>query len=1367
MQSTNDNDLLTRSQALKEIGIPDPTFTMHVRNLGIKPVKRVGRNSFYSKTDIEQIQTLYADGKHTRKPYKPREKRNKQSGSEESNNTTQTAQADNIAASSISIAQVVNSEDGTITLGSESSTLIFSLSAPNTSPSCIEGINISDSDLDIEVIGCLSTTLNANEKEIGFNLSAAIISCSSSSFIGTGNQSASEPVVNQSESIAIASESTAEDTNLYSLSAASSLGGISFEGNEQSVPMDSKVIGDSAISGISNSDTTDSFAQIGGSAIENTIQGYSAADIMDSDIPDSNAQGTSNSNEQDGEEISEVIGNDSDNLAQDSAQTKSVAEANGDTYNQQANKEESTNFFQVDFHNCINKYGIKDCAQKVFEPVVGNEQSTCWIDEDSRTLRAFFEVSASKGKLAGRIQFDDDSYADIAVVQNPNVHSMKPYRADYYINEPATGGAALVAFFKIRSLLNKPSCRQNLKQDTTPKVKTANQYEDYISEQQAEEIKAQLNALSYAEFASLIGLQRARESGWICPVCGSGSGEHGTGVTFKSYGDGSIYGQCWNGGCHFSGDYIRLASLKLGISDKGKSYFTLLKELASRMNMHIDNLTQIISRPARQDNSQDANRRKEPNFYGWTHDFAQKEFAKAREQVTWYLNKQGNEHKPVSIRGLTRPTLEYFGFGFLREYYPKPKDKQNWRLVNRLIIPIDSDPNGISHISRLLPDKNDDRLYEEYQLKPAKYRVGNLLPFNVTRINRNDPIIFLTEGEIDTASCWQASEGKFNFVALGTDNISSSAADIFRKMPPKQFVVLMDNDQAGRDAAPKVAEKLKVLGHKAVVKFLPAKEGCEKKFDANDWLIECSAYLSNRLNCIYEEAKEEFTKMDNATKEENAQIQQASDKQPANGVASSEPVATNELQISNATLSRLFEGDLTDEDFSKRLKLYYGKYIRLLDGQEWMVYSRTKNVWAIGNRENSTITPYVRDLSLLLQKHSKKFGGEKIAHAFKSISKREKAIAGLKYFHDIRITFDDLYRHKNLVCVKNGVIDLQDGRLMQADPSLLITQQVNAVYNPNVDCSEIEKFISGIMPNEETAAGLRCWLGYSLTGESNMKRFACWTGRGSNGKSLLGNLLSCLFADYATSINRKALIETKTMTDANAATPALAGIIGKRLVLSEEVPENAVLDSALLKTLTGNNDTVFRPIWHAPIVDKIHPYTINIISNFLPKLSDVGDGAMTERLIDFPFKVKFIAGDKPLGYNEKRADTMLEGKLKTARNQSALLTILVNAARDWYKTGKLIISPEMQAANEEHLADSDTIGNFVIDFFSERTSDQYSIKQKDFVEALTTRHPRLLTKFQTKKKLRETISKNPLIQAGKDNHNNLVFTFLPNGNERD
>ena len=444
-----------------------------------------------------------------------------------------------------------------------------------------------------------------------------------------------------------------------------------------------------------------------------------------------------------------------------------------------------------------------------------------------------------------------------------------------------------------------------------------------------------------------------------------------------------------------------------------------------------------------------------------------------------------------------------------------------------------------------------------------------------------------------------------------------------------------------------------------------------------------------------------------------------------------------------------FGGDLSDEDFSRRLEKFCGANVRWLeDDNKWAVYRG--GVWNIHSDKKSAVLPFARDLSSTLTKIARSADDKKIAKCFKSTVKQSAAITLLAGAHAVRITRNDLDTHPELLNVLNGVIDLQTGKLYPHDSSLLLTQKINASFNPDAQSETVDKFFADIMPDETTRNGLLRWLGYCLSGETREEKFMIWYGTGANGKGLLSGTLLELLGNYGCGLTPRALLKkSKLADDSDRATTALNPLRTARCAISEEVPSDAELDCSILKNLTGGDRFNLRKNFGEYESVKLAA-KLNISGNYLPRIENINDGGMLRRLLNLPFTVQF-------GTDEHPRDDQLKAKMIQPENLSALLTILVREAGYWYKDG-LIISDEMKSETRRHLSENNFIADFIDDngYEIDLKSSKLIVNAKRFLDDLRAEYPRECSRFK-RADLIKMIERTTGAFCTSDNHRNRFF----------
>lgn len=320
-----------------------------------------------------------------------------------------------------------------------------------------------------------------------------------------------------------------------------------------------------------------------------------------------------------------------------------------------------------------------------------------------------------------------------------------------------------------------------------------------------------------------------QERGFICPLCGNGSGNSGDGITpsLTTDDNGNEYfiHHCFKCG-NFEGTLTAIIANFNGL----KSFDA--KTLA--IGKHILALAESSSyTPPPIEHREEL-----------TPDKKEKLLEMIKADI---VDAQKNLDKfPLEDRrGLTIETLKHFGAGYSANWV-LPKFRMEGKHLyhsKRLIVPTsDSTYNAILLKSARTGDKDERK----------SLNAGEKKIFNVNAIIKDKPVI-IVEGEIDAMSIWQATDGNVNIIALGGAGQSNLTKFLQATIPATErknysFVVLFDNDSTGKEQSDKLIENLLKIGCPAVSKFL---DNGDVKVDANDILInEGDAALNSRVEQI-------------------------------------------------------------------------------------------------------------------------------------------------------------------------------------------------------------------------------------------------------------------------------------------------------------------------------------------------------------------------------------------------------------------------------------------------------------------------------------------------------------------------------------
>ena len=690
----------------------------------------------------------------------------------------------------------------------------------------------------------------------------------------------------------------------------------------------------------------------------------------------------------------------------------------------------------------------------------------------------------------------------------------------------------------------------------------------------------------------------------------------------------------------------------------------------------------------------------------------QKDLSASDEKLINFVRFKGG-----AWRGLPFDILQKHGCKYIEQWTsPTSRLQKKYSTPTaRVLIPA-GDSGYLARLAVSL-DEFDERTQKYIH---EKEHAGTKQLFNADVLNADEPI-FAVEGYIDALSVEFAG---FKAVALGGRNRGDLLVKAVAKKEKKpQIIILLDADKSGRESAPEIFDALIDVGCPCVIRFLTADES---KIDCNQILAEQGLdALRGILQDIYDNSLAELDAVARElAKEENS-------------------------RLSDDILNSIFNGDASDLDFARRFEQVFGDCVRWLkDSERWLTFAN--GIWTRGSEKNSCLLPFTREVADLMTQYAENKDERALADRLKSTRKILSSITALKSLDSILITQDDLDTHSSLLSVLNGVVDLETGILMNADPTKLITRQCRAEYHANAHSELVDKFFRDIQPDEMTRAGLLRWLGYCLTGENSEEKFLVWHGGGKNGKGVLSGTMLELSGSYGVGLTPRALLKSNRPVDADKATTALNALEGVRFAISEELPADAELDASLVKNLTGGDKINLRGLYGEyrtiPNFAKL-----NVSGNYLPRLENTSDDGILRRLLNMPFTVKFGV-DAP-------ADPALKKKMLLPENLNALLAILVREAVNWYRcynseTSGLIISQLMKQETARHLEQSNFVSDFIADNYPRDRN--HEIKAKDFIDKLRTEYPRETSRFK-RADLIKLITSIDGVTYGEDNYRNRVI----------
>lgn len=308
---------------------------------------------------------------------------------------------------------------------------------------------------------------------------------------------------------------------------------------------------------------------------------------------------------------------------------------------------------------------------------------------------------------------------------------------------------------------------------------------------------------------------------------------------------------------------------------------------------------------------------------------------------------------------------------------------------------------------------------------------------------------------------------------------------------------------------------------------------------------------------------------------------------------------------------------------------------------------------------------------------------------------------------ELRIAAAQFDANPYLINCLNGTYDLSDFTFHEPRWDDYLTMQTNFRHTVSRDirCERWEKFIDEVTENNHDKADfLQRALGYSMLGMSNEECMFILHGKTTrNGKSTLLNTIEYMLGDYSKVVPVGMICKGDRQKDAEAASPTLAGLKGKRFVTMSESNEYGKMDEEKIKQLTGGEEISARALYQSAITFKPQ-FTLWLSCNDLPLVTDKSLFA-SERIKVIEFNRHF---------SPQEQDTHLKDELTTMEAMSGIFMWLVRGYIR-YKEHGLAMSEELTQVVRNYERDND----LVLQFLESRCvqSEEANIKAKDLYNA--------------------------------------------------
>jgi putative DNA primase/helicase len=203
------------------------------------------------------------------------------------------------------------------------------------------------------------------------------------------------------------------------------------------------------------------------------------------------------------------------------------------------------------------------------------------------------------------------------------------------------------------------------------------------------------------------------------------------------------------------------------------------------------------------------------------------------------------------------------------------------------------------------------------------------------------------------------------------------------------------------------------------------------------------------------------------------------------------------------------------------------------------------------------------------------------------------------------------------IVLNNGLLDIHTMELEPFTPDYIAINKIPTNYNPSVASAVVDQILNKIACNDaELRLLLEEMIGYPLLRRPEIGRCFILTGRGSNGKSTILDMIKYMLGTNNVSAVGLGEIEQRFKT---------AEMVGSLANIGDDVTNNYISDNASFKKLVTGETLLVERKGKDPF--EFNNFGKLIFSaNEIPRVNDTSNG-LSRRLIIVPFNAKFSSSD--------------------------------------------------------------------------------------------------------------------------------------------
>jgi P4 family phage/plasmid primase-like protien len=288
--------------------------------------------------------------------------------------------------------------------------------------------------------------------------------------------------------------------------------------------------------------------------------------------------------------------------------------------------------------------------------------------------------------------------------------------------------------------------------------------------------------------------------------------------------------------------------------------------------------------------------------------------------------------------------------------------------------------------------------------------------------------------------------------------------------------------------------------------------------------------------------------------------------------------------------------------------------------------------------------------------------------------------------------------NKYLMCFTNGVVDFKNKTFRQGYPQDYITKTTGVPYYPydsikDKDISDnIIDFMKKLFPQPNLCRYMWDHLASCLIGIKKEHAFNIYRGSGSNGKSILTDLMSMCLGQYKGTV--PITLVTEKRSSIGGTSSEVIALKGVRYAVMQEPSKDTVINEGIMKELTGGDPIQGRALWSDSEIFEPQ-FSLVVCTNALFEVKSNDDGTWRRmKLVDFVSKFisegEIHTDDTPYVFPKDKS-------LKEKLPEWAPVFVSMLVKRAFETEGEVLDCPEVLAASNKYRQTQDCISGFIND----------------------------------------------------------------------